>query len=718
MLRDSKGFETQIIDAVRSVNRALGGASYSPAPSRSDYNHYEVQLIDAIRAVGRTLSGNGLSVAGVAGAGGVSAEEFQDLSRRVTKLEGESFFRLVDGNVTLKQEYRNLWVPGWLAAGGVGSGGGGGSVDHLSDIGDVSISNLADGQGIVWDATNGVWKNATVGGGGGGGSSISISQSTSAGVQTTTFTVDGASTAIAVKTVAFGSQASDKIPITIADTTKNVLTSHQSLAGYVPTSRQVNGHALTSDVTISKGDIGLGNVENTKLSTWAGSQNITTLGTVTTGVWNGTEIGVTKGGTGLTSIAKGSVLYASASNVLSALAPNGTSARKFLSQTGSDAPSWASLVASDITNIDAWVAGKGFALQSDLSALASRVTAIEGWFEVVNVGTASAPSYALHAKNGYAIYSDSWVSAGGAGSGSSGGGTAVAWGTKSGNTRFLTVDGVTERLLLDGALGGYATQSWVSQQGYLTSATANYLPLSGGTVTGDVAFNWSVFGPVSSGTERYWSIDNDGTACFDSLVLAGAYFDPSSYVTLAGAQTVTGAKTFTASIGTGADIVPTTDLCSQLGYSSRRFANINVRTVGSVKEINFRNNENTATTGYLSFQAGYMSLRTGANVDTAHKDIVFHETYGFYPETAGVNLGYYRSADNLFRWANIYGVNADLSGDLSLAQTSHIDIGPLRIEYDATNKALHITRKSSGDTNTYGLYADGFVAAGGVGQNS
>jgi hypothetical protein len=48
--------------------------------------------------------------------------------------------------------------------------------------------------------------------------------------------------------------------------------------------------------------IGLGNVENTALSTWAGSTNLTTLGTISTGIWNGTTIGYTKGGTGLTSL--------------------------------------------------------------------------------------------------------------------------------------------------------------------------------------------------------------------------------------------------------------------------------------------------------------------------------------------------------------------------------------------------------------------------------
>lgn len=170
MLRDSKSYETQLIDAVRSVNRALGGTyGTSSAIYKNEYNQFEVQLIDAIKGIGRTLSGNGISIKGGLGGGEVSAEEFQDLSRRVSKLENESFFRLVDGNVTLKEQYQNLWVPGWLAAGGIGSGsGGGGVVEHLYDIGDVTITNVADGQGIVWDAANGVWKNATIGGGGAG----------------------------------------------------------------------------------------------------------------------------------------------------------------------------------------------------------------------------------------------------------------------------------------------------------------------------------------------------------------------------------------------------------------------------------------------------------------------------------------------------------------------------------------------------------------------
>jgi hypothetical protein len=58
---------------------------------------------------------------------------------------------------------------------------------------------------------------------------------------------------------------------------------HPSDTTRVPTSRKVNNHALNADITISKSDIGLGNVENTKLSTWAGSSNLTTTAVGTLG---------------------------------------------------------------------------------------------------------------------------------------------------------------------------------------------------------------------------------------------------------------------------------------------------------------------------------------------------------------------------------------------------------------------------------------------------
>lgn len=69
--------------------------------------------------------------------------------------------------------------------------------------------------------------------------------------------------------------------------------------------------------------------------------NITSLGTVTTGTWSATAIGVTKGGTGLTSCAQGDLFYGSASNTIAALAKD-TNATRYLSNTGTtNNPAWA-----------------------------------------------------------------------------------------------------------------------------------------------------------------------------------------------------------------------------------------------------------------------------------------------------------------------------------------------------------------------------------------
>ena len=49
-----------------------------------------------------------------------------------------------------------------------------------------------------------------------------------------------------------------------------------------------------------KTDLSLNNVENTALSTWSGSTNLTTLGTIGTGTWQGSTLAIAYGGTGAT----------------------------------------------------------------------------------------------------------------------------------------------------------------------------------------------------------------------------------------------------------------------------------------------------------------------------------------------------------------------------------------------------------------------------------
>jgi hypothetical protein len=53
---------------------------------------------------------------------------------------------------------------------------------------------------------------------------------------------------------------------------------------------KTGGDGTTSWSVVAKSDVGLGSVENTALSTWAGTSNITTLGTIATGTWHGTAI--------------------------------------------------------------------------------------------------------------------------------------------------------------------------------------------------------------------------------------------------------------------------------------------------------------------------------------------------------------------------------------------------------------------------------------------
>lgn len=57
-------------------------------------------------------------------------------------------------------------------------------------------------------------------------------------------------------------------------------------------------------ITLTRADVGLSLVENTALSTWAGSGALTDLGTVTTGVWNASIIAGQYGGTGVANTGK------------------------------------------------------------------------------------------------------------------------------------------------------------------------------------------------------------------------------------------------------------------------------------------------------------------------------------------------------------------------------------------------------------------------------
>lgn len=88
--------------------------------------------------------------------------------------------------------------------------------------------------------------------------------------------------------------------------------------------------------TVTKGVIGLDNVENVALSTWTGANTINTLGTVTTGTWSANTIGVSKGGTGMTTATnKNAVVIGNSSTVTNAMQTVRTASGAFYS-TGQD----------------------------------------------------------------------------------------------------------------------------------------------------------------------------------------------------------------------------------------------------------------------------------------------------------------------------------------------------------------------------------------------
>jgi hypothetical protein len=62
-----------------------------------------------------------------------------------------------------------------------------------------------------------------------------------------------------------------------------------------------------------------GTLTGTTLNSTVVNSSLTSVGTIATGVWNGTQIGATYGGTGQTTYATGDLLYASATNTLSKL---------------------------------------------------------------------------------------------------------------------------------------------------------------------------------------------------------------------------------------------------------------------------------------------------------------------------------------------------------------------------------------------------------------
>ena len=85
---------------------------------------------------------------------------------------------------------------------------------------------------------------------------------------------------------------------------------------------------------------------------YVGQPSITTLGTIASGVWNGTPVATAYGGTGFTTYGPGDLLHGLPSGALNRLPGPTTSVKQFLTSTGTgtapNAPAWGTITAADV----------------------------------------------------------------------------------------------------------------------------------------------------------------------------------------------------------------------------------------------------------------------------------------------------------------------------------------------------------------------------------
>lgn len=101
---------------------------------------------------------------------------------------------------------------------------------------------------------------------------------------------------------------------------------------------------------------------------YVGQSSITTLGTVGTGVWNGTAVGATFGGTGQTTWATGDLLYASGANTLAKLTAGSNT--NVLTLTG---------------GVPVWAAPATSGTVTSVSGTANRITSTGGTTPVIDI---------------------------------------------------------------------------------------------------------------------------------------------------------------------------------------------------------------------------------------------------------------------------------------------------------------------------------------------
>ena len=278
------------------------------------------------------------------------------------------------------------------------------------------------------------------------------------------------------------------------------------------------------------------------------------------------------------------------------------------------------------------------------------------------------------------------------------------------------------------SLAGYATESWVQQQGYITSsALAGYLPLSGGTMTGDLHLGSSA-----------------GVSPF-------IYFGDSSYVYIGEDAddhlTIKGNKGVNFIVGSGYDVtinsanIATQSWVQQQGYltdetdptvpawakaatkPSYAFSEIGGTVAFSQlptlywANVPVGSSSDSATTPTFSALNVTNDAVVGGSVNAKCMELSFSTPFIDFHHNVS-------NADFTSRFITTgYGVMSLQSkndGGTSIASAftigegfsgSYLQIGNIRVVYDSTNNALQIIKS---DGTPAGLYATGGLSALGM----
>lgn len=191
--------------------------------------------------------------------------------------------------------------------------------------------------------------------------------------------------------------------------------------------------------------------------------DIATVGTVTTGTWSATAIGATKGGTGLTSVTTGDLIYGSATDTWSKLAA-GTSGKALVQ--GASIPSWTTLGISGGGTGATTLTNHGVLLGQATSAIAATSAGTSGQ-PLLSGGASADPNWGTLG-----------IGAGGTGATTAQTAIDALLPTQTSNARkVLTTDGTNSSWTTGAVPTLVATMSQSGQTGDF-GATAIYTPSS------------------------------------------------------------------------------------------------------------------------------------------------------------------------------------------------------------------------------------------------